>query len=124
MRRCHTFVILTRALRIKCPGNIRRSPDLHVAAIQPHPAQRALAQEIFERGAYQLWISLFIKGHEQRLPGQIPPPFKWNRNIGRIRAGSPASRSERNGVMVRASVRILRKRSRIGMMMSLPRARR
>ena len=42
----------------------------------PTTQRNAPLQEFFERGAYQLWISLFIKGHEQRLPGQIPPPFK------------------------------------------------
>ena len=95
IRRCPASVILSRAAE-KCPGNIRCPPDLHVVAAEAHPAQRALAQEIFERGAHQLWISLFIKGHEQRLPGQFPPPYNWNQSTGRITVPASASRSERH----------------------------
>ena len=50
-------------LSIKRPRNILSSPYLHVAAVQPHPAQRAFAQEVFQRGTNQRRISLFVKRH-------------------------------------------------------------
>ena len=64
----------TALLSIKRPRDILSSPYLHVAALQPHPAQRAFAQEVFQRCTNQRRISLFIKGHEQSLTGQMPPP--------------------------------------------------